>query len=104
MYSPPPIASLCHTRIYIYTRRRRRSDANPIPKWVTAAPPPSPSMGARCLLGGRSARLDGPVQGQRFGGEEKEDLSKLLYILGLEAEGFPTQKREACEACAEIEF
>ena len=66
--------------------------------------PPSPSMGATCLLGGRSARLDGPVQGQRFGGKEKEDLSKLLYNLGLEAEGFPSQKQEACEGCAEIEL
>ena len=56
------------------------------------------------FLGGRSARLDGPVQGQRFGGKEKEDLSKLLYNLGLEAEGFPSQKQEACEGCAEIEL
>ena len=66
--------------------------------------PPSPSMGATCLLGRRSARLDGPVQGQRFGGEENEDLSKPFSILGLEAEGFLPQKREACEGCAEIEL
>ena len=67
-------------------------------------PPSAPNMGACRLLGGRSARLDGPVQGQRFGGVGKEDLSKPFSILGLEAEGFLPQKREACEGCAEIEL
>ena len=61
-------------------------------------------MGACRLLGGRSARLDGPVQGQRFGGEEMEDLSRLLYDLGLEAEGVPSLEQEACEGCAETEL
>ena len=62
-------------------------------------------MGASCLLGGRSARLDGPVQGQRFGGEEMmEDLSRLLCDLGLEAEGVPSLEQEACEGCAETEL
>ena len=99
----PNRLTMSYTYIHIY-QEEAEERRKPHPKMGYRRPPPSPSMGARCLLGGRSARLDGPVQGQRFGGEEKEDLSKLLYIFGLEAEGFPTQKREACEACAEIEF
>ena len=66
--------------------------------------PQAPNMGASCFLGGRSARLDGPVQGQRFGGEEMEELCKLLYDLGQEAQGVRSQKQEACLGCAAIEL